>query len=306
MTKMQELLNSGSHAMADIGTFDNDGNLRGVHKRAPAAVARHSIRELEAPRFISNALHSVFTPQGTSAGKASKLSDTVLAGSRVFAAGARPIIIPTAPEPVPSGASVGAFYERASGFDVIEAAPFVVVADGSDLTDSPMPVHRSRVHLDTMPALGVRIPLTRAEQKSYRDGLLADTAMAGIALGIARALDATLLAAITATTPGAFTIGAAAAAGFEFPELRALVGTAGAGAVVGQAGTLRAGGILAELTPDAAGTLVGAFNRAAVAISEDIALIAERINVKGDLVLTAWINCQPLVPMPGAFWTVGA
>ena len=306
MTVLQNLLTRGRQAQADIGMFDDAGNLRGIHKRAAASVARHSILELDAPAFTAAAVRSDYEPEGTSAGKQTKLSAAMLAGSRVIQAGARPLIIPAAPEPIQAKNGEVFFEERVNGFDTIEAAQFIQVGDGEDLPDSALPVNRARVSLETMPTLGIRIPLTRSEQKSYRDGLLADTAMASIALGMARAVDATLLTAIAATSLAEFSIGAAAALGLEFAELRALIGTAGTAAAVGQDGTLRAAGVLAELTPDATGTTVGAFNRAAVAVSEDIALIAERVNVKGDLVLTAWINCQALLPLPGAFWSVAA
>ncbi|MCY1293302.1 hypothetical protein D9M70_425580 [compost metagenome] len=64
--------------------------------------------------------------------------------------------------------------------------------------------------------------------------------------------------------------------------------------------------MLAELTPVTADTIVGSFSRAAVAVHEDIRLVAERTNRQGELILTAWANMQALLPLPGAFFKVAA
>jgi len=178
--------------------------------------------------------------------------------------------------------------------------------DGTDLTDSAIQVYRAYADRKTIPAYGVRIPMSRSEQKSYREGELADSVLVSIALGVSRAADAALLGAIKAANPAAFSLAAAAAKGLKFHELRSLVGTAGTGAAVGQDGALRVAGVQAELTPDIDATIVGAFNRSAVAIHEEITLLAERINVQGALVLTCWVHLQALLPKPDSFFSVGA
>src|SRR5690606_1575138 len=127
-----------------------------------------------------------------------------------------------------------------------------------------------------------------------------------IMFGLAQAADRTLLAAIVTETPAAFTHGAAAARNLEFAELRALVGTDGTGATVDAAGSLRAAGVLADYTPTIEETVIGAFNRAAVAVHPEIVVHAERRNLQGDLVLTVFANLLPLVPDSGAFWLAGA
>lgn len=306
MTQLHNLLSSARQAVGDIAVFADDHSLRGVHKRTAASVARHSLREMSFPAFVPDPRRIVHTPLGTEAGKRTTLSDAVMAGSRCAMAGAHVVVVPSAAEAIPTSNGQLAFAKRETRFDVIQAAQFVTVPDGDELADSALPVLRALVDLDTMPSMGVRIPLSRTEQKSYADGQLADATLVSIALGIARAADATLLAAIMATNPSAFTLSAAATLGVEFAELRALVGADADGASVGQDGTLRAAGILAELTPDNDATLIGAFSRSAIAVADDIALIAERIDTQGNLTLTAWVNMQALLPLPGAFWTVGA
>jgi len=306
VTEIANLLASAKNQLGYVASHDATGGVRHIQEKAAASVARHSLRAMELPTFAADPLRIVHMPVGTEAGKKTKLSDAVLAGSRAAAAGARLVLIPAAAEPITAGNGEVYFTKRETRFDVIDAADFAVVTDAADVTTSDLPVHRALVDLETMPALGFRVDLSRRDQKAYADGQLADTALASIALGLARAADQVLLAAIVASTPSAFTLAKAATAGFEFSELRALVGTAGTGAAVGQDGTLRAAGVMAELTPDAAATVVGSWSRAAIAVHEEITLTAERIDVNGGLTLTCWTNIQALLPLPGAFWTLGA
>lgn len=305
MNELQAILNQAHQAVGGRASFDADGNVRSVYRQPAASIARYSMREMFVPALASNANRITHTPVGAAAGKRTTLADAVLANSRCAAAGAHIGIIPAE-----DGATINngelVYRQREYRLDVIDAAEFAVIPDGDELAASALPLSSAAVNLDTMPSLGVHIPLSRAEQKAYADGYLADTALTAIIAGIARAADATLLAAIAASDPAAFSLGAAAGLGSEFGSLRALVGTAGAGAAVDQDGTLRAAGVLAELTPDTTATVVGAWNRAAVAVSEDISLIAERMNTVGDLKLTAWVSMQALLPQPGAFWTVAA
>jgi hypothetical protein len=85
--------------------------------------------------------------------------------------------------------------------------------------------------------------------------------------------------------------------------LRAIVGTDGAGATTDQ-GKLYAGGVPAELTPDSAGSFIGAFGRAAIVTDEEIKIIATRTDASGGLEVTCWLGLQALVPDKSKFWTV--
>ncbi len=125
-----------------------------------------------------------------------------------------------------------------------------------------------------------------------------------LSLGLADAADRLLLAHIAAATPTAFTLAKAAAAGLRFPELRAVVGTSGTGAAVGQDGVLRANGIAAELTSEASGTIIGAFNRSAVFIRDRVDVLVERRDTAGRQRVTCWASLAPMAPTGAAhFWT---
>ncbi len=307
MNELRKLLEDAKRQSAASATYDQTGAVRHIIPKAPASVLSRSIREMSLPPFLADqGIHQVRVPLGVEAGKQTTFSSLLLQASRVSQAGARIILVNEADDAlqVPGGGI--ALQKRNAGYTLVEAANFAVVADGADVTDSALPVYRDLIDLDTMPAYGFRVALSRADQKAYEDGQLADNALVSIALGIARTADAVLLSAIAASTPANFSLGAAAALGVEFAELRALVGTAGTGAAVAQDGTLRAAGVLAELTAVTADTFAGSFSRAAVAVHEDIRLVAERTNKQGELILTCWMNAQALLPLPGAFWKVAA
>lgn len=307
MNELKRLLEDAKRQSAASATYDQTGAVRHIIPKAPASVLSRSIRELSLPPFLaSQGLHQVRAPQGTEAGKQTTFSSVLLQASRVSQAGARIILVNEADNAISVPGGGIALQKRNAGYTLVEAANFAVVADGANVADSSLPVYRDLIDLDTIPSYGFRVALSRAEQKAYEDGELADNALVSIALGIARAADAVLLSAIAASTPANFSLGAAAALGVEFAELRALVGTAGTGAAVGQDGILRAAGVLAELTPVTAETIVGSFSRAAVAVHEDIRLVAERTNKQGELILTCWMNAQALLPLPGAFFKVAA
>lgn len=284
---------------------DYDGNVRATISTPAALVDHVALGDLEVPVIGDTKLRNVHFPIGREAGKQSKLSATLLTGSRVAEAGARIIVVPELPESrVVNDQTI--FLKPKIHFDLIESAIFETVADGADAADSALPFFSAPIDIGETSNLAFRVKLTRAERRVYEAGYLSDAALGSIRMGVARAADKVLLDAIIASTPTAFSIGAAAALGFKFSELRSLVGTAGDGASVGQDGALRVAGVAAELTPVIAATVVGSFSRAAVAVSERITLTAERANLNGDLNITCFANMEALLPMPGAFWTAGA
>ena len=76
------------------------------------------------------------------------------------------------------------------------------------------------------------------------------------------------------------------------------------GALRARSGAGLTTGILAELSPEIDVSLVGDWRQAAVAVAEDMTLIAQRTGKLGELKLTAWCNMEALLPQPQAFWTV--
>lgn len=312
MNTLKDLLADARRQLAYHEFNNADGSVRALLPKAAASAITLSMRSMDAPQPPTPAgMSLIYAPQGTEATRVTKLPLAVAHRSRAVMAGARLFLVDAAVEPVQPTYLHGqaqnapvALTRRQGRFTVVEPALLAKTDDGDDLSASTIPVFTSDVDMDTMPAYGVHFELTRADMREYNDGELADAALASIVMGIGRVCDAALIAAIVAGTPAAFTIGAAAAKGFEFRELRALIGTTGTGSAVGQDGTLRAAGVLAELTDASASTIIGAWSRSAVAVADDIRLVAERTGKAGDLRLTAWVNVQALTPRPGCFWTV--
>ena len=322
MNELQTLIAAARNSMAGVIHYNQAGDVRHVTPRAAARVSRISLRAMELPVLAADAIRGAHFPAGTQAGKKTTLSDAVLASSRARAAGAHIIMVP----PADGGSMIGTLPANEAGgpqekilvfrrqdvrFDHIAPAHFVAVPDGDEIGESALPVSRSKVDRDNIAAYGFRVAFTRAEQKSFQDGELADSALASIIMGLGRLTDRVLLDAIMETSPQPFSIADAAALGLAWSDIRALVGTDAAGALPAQDGTLRAiaspsdtTGVLAELTPEASATVVGAWSKAAIAVGEEITLIAERTDSHGGLAITCWCNMQALLPTPGAFWTL--
>ncbi len=244
-------------------------------------------------------------PIANMAGEKLPMSAAIIEASRVAKAGAHIIIRPDQTRAIAMGERGGvALVNQASHFVTVEAAPFATVADDADVPVSLIPVARAQLDWETAPSIGVRFHLNHKTQKDIGNDQYAAELMAAITIGLARAADKLLLAAIANTTPAAFTLGAAAAQGIASHELRGLVGTNGAGAAFNDKGLLMASGVPAEMSADLAGTLIGAFNRCAIAIHEDVSVLAERTSAAGALDVTCWASMIPLVPDAGKFWSV--
>ena len=249
-------------------------------------------------------------PIATPGGEMATLSAGILLNSRCAAAGATIITRPDPSRAIAVGFDKGIAFQRvAKYFSTIGAAPFATVAEDAEGNDtevgaSELPISRTTLDWSASIQKSVRFELPRSLQRQIGYEQIVDEVILAFVLGLARAADAVLLNAIEAGTPAAFTAAAAAAKGVRITELRALVGTNGTGATWrGDGQFAAAGGILADTTADIAGTVIGSFGRAGVAIHESIDLIIERRNTKGDLVLTAHANMIPLLPNPGVFWT---
>lgn len=241
------------------------------------------------------------------------IAGAVVNASQVAAAGARIIPISAAPdadnpEIQTYGKALPApvLFQRPEKFSIITPAKFAALADGVDVSTSAFPAARASVLWGDAPSHAVRFEISRQDQKAMTEDELAFEIEQAIARGLARLADSVLLAAIVAKTPAAFTLAAAAAQGLRFAELRALVGTAATGAAVGADGVLRAGGVAAELTDTTAATIIGAFNRSAVAVEDEVQIIIDRRSLQGDLAITAHASMRALVPGAGSFFTLGA
>lgn len=287
-----------------------------INKHA-AAVRTLVLKSTPMPALFDREGRMVRQPAGNLAGQTMMLGAAIVNASRTAQAGANIIVMEhIEPQIIESGSDSKnmVFMSSPTHFVTVDPATFAEVADDSDTPETDPPVHVAQVVRDGR-SFGVRFKVTRAQQKERGEQLVADELLAAIISGVAQTADLVLLEAIKAATPAAFTLGAAAAAGVRFTDLRALVGTDGAGAHVSASGNLVAwpfninvqtGGIAAELTPGIAETIVGAFDHAAVVLGPEMTVIAERLNARGDLMVQGWLNIDAAVPDVSKFWTVGA
>jgi hypothetical protein len=175
----------------------------------------------------------------------------------------------------------------------------------AELGISPVPFSTLKVDLDAFQQYGVAFRLSRREIKDLRPERLAVQLLWPLIQGMGRAVDAAFFAAFRDLSLNDWALGEAALQGLSFESLRAVVGTDGLGATTDQ-GNLYAGGVPAALTPDTAGSIVGAFTRAAMVTDEEIKIIATRTGVDGGLEVTCWLGLQPLIPDPSKFWIIPA
>jgi hypothetical protein len=131
--------------------------------------------------------------------------------------------------------------------------------------------------------------------------------MDAVLLGLAREADRVLLAAIVAARAGeTFVMARAAEQGLKWGELRAICGGPTGGYNESRfkinAGQLYYMSVPCEFTDTVPHDVIGAFNRAAVAIHPLIRVTAERLNAQGELTITVFANLLPLLPRPEVFW----
>jgi hypothetical protein len=301
------LFDNADRAMGFDARYRDDGSVRAVIPQRAADIKRLDLRVMQVPSFANTALNHTYIPTAPQAGKDSTIDTAILAGSRCAMAGAQLLIVEEAPEPVQAHDSMIVYPRNNMQLHIVRPAPFAVVADGNTVTNSAVSdfLSTALVDLETMPQVSFRVALSRAERRAYENGLIEDATLVAIALGLARAVDATLLGALEAAGLSAFTLAKAAAASLAFDELTGITSGAATGLAVNQDGKLRAAGIISELSADATATTVGSFARSGVAVHRDLTLLAERTSADGDLVLTAWANMQALLPAPTAyFWSV--
>jgi hypothetical protein len=285
----------------------------GYHDHQPVGMQEPTVR-IPKPAAVNGALRmSDFLPEIVTdaarptqtevpAGQTTTIDAAAFLNSRVADAGAHIIRLPeqTLIEgPAPVLADVPA------GLRIVRPAPFSTVADGDDITASTLSdvIAEAKVDRATMPQVGVRIPMPRSALQGIGEAQIVAEITHAITLGVGAAVDRVLLSAIVAAGPAPFSFGAVAGAGLRFGDLRAIIGTGGAGAAADQGG-LFVSGIPAETSGAVPQTVIAAFNRFGVIVSPEIELLAERIDASGGVVLTAWLGVAALVPDAGFAWTV--
>ena len=186
---------------------------------------------------------------------------------------------------------------------------FQVADDLNPLVAAPLPITTEGVVRDAMIMRGTQISLPRSVLKSTDKNVLDAEIAQGITGGIIRLVDqvmlermSTDLVAMAATSTLPDVLAALAPTGIRFEELRAIAGSAANGiSGVDESGGLRVQGIPGQMTGSHTSTFIGAFDRSAIAILDDIQVIASRMDAAGSLELTVWIHMAPLLPDPGYF-----
>lgn len=290
MTVLEQLIQDAlNHQGGHIRT-DGNGDITQVIPVAPAAV-----------RYLS--LNEVLTPKG-----GSQTTFNAILAERSLVAQAGATII-RQPGPMTQTANANVTMKQVTDrFVVIESGKFAKVADGAELQVSGKPYLVAAYDSANAPSYGVGFTLTRQQLKhEFPDDTVLRAVNSAIERGIADLADFTLLNHIATAgqvlTDATFKglAKAAAARGLRWDEIRAIVGGDCTGLEVDGAGILRAFGARAEISNQTTKTIVGAFNRAAIGIDDELRVTAKRV-LNGGVEVLVWANAMPLVPDATAFW----
>lgn len=306
------LIRAGKNAMPSNLRYneknDSATKIPGMNPKAQVNDSISLSRDL-LPALISSE-NQVYRPSTIQqeAGQLQYLKSSLASNSRVLQAGANLILLQRSSEVAFSDKDIVAFEQHASEYITVEPANITAgtVDSNGEMTvnATELPVKSAVVDRENLTQRAVRFNIPRSTLKQKGEDQVSAEMMTSIALGIGRAIDNELLSTVESTTPNQFSIANAAAAGLRFPELKAVVGTSAA-ATTTENGQLYAGGVPAELSADSSQTIIGAFDRAAIALADEIQVIVERRNANGSLTVTCWLDIQALVANPSAFW-IGA
>lgn len=244
-----------------------------------------------------------------SAGEQITIAESIFRNSRAAQAGMgielwphlEPVHIETGSE-----TKVMAMVKQPKAFAVVNPAELSLIPDDDDMTVSDLPLFLASIDRDNQKSYGVTYKLSRRQQKMRGEEQTAAEVLTAIFTGLSRIVDKLALEAILANTPENFTLAKAAAAGVRFADLRAMIGTAGTGAMVRQDGQLVAAGVPGELTNVTTQTVIGQFDRALAMLGTDMSVLVNRLNTNGDMTISAWLSVDAVAPDAGRFWTVGA
>ncbi|WP_334141043.1 hypothetical protein [Atlantibacter hermannii] len=290
MTVLEQLIQDAlNHQRGHIRT-DGNGEVTQVIPVTPAAV-----------RYLS--LNEVLTPKG---GNQTTFNAILAERSLVAQAGATII---RQPGPMTQTANETVTMKQVTDrFVVIEPGKFAKVPDGAELEVSGKPYLVAAYDSANVPSYGVGFTLTRQQLKhEFPDDTVLRAVNTAIERGIADLADFILLDHLATAgqvlTDATFKglAKAAAARGLRWDEIRAIVGGDCTGLEVDGAGILRAFGARAEITNQTDSTIVGAFNRAAIGIDDELRVTAKRV-LNGGVEVLVWANAMPLVPDATAFW----
>lgn len=304
VSALTALFGSARKAPGDIVHFNGNGDVRGTTPRRAAVVSHIDLRsEFPALDLASFRDH---LPAGTQAGRVTTFDAALLASSAVLQSGVHLILWQDEAKPVANSGGL-AFETNDVRFDLIKPAVWQHV-DGEDLSGAPPSIISKPVDMTDAHSLGVRVELTRAEQRQFaRDDEMASEILCSFALGLGRALDQQFLKSVVRYDPDQFSLAKIAASGFRANDARGIIGRNATGAAIEPAGgNLHVGGIPAEFSDTVAETTVLIGNRHAIAVDSEIRVICERTSIDGGLALTAWASVLPILGDTSALWKVAA
>jgi len=308
---LQNIIADASRAMPKNMVLTGEGtqNERYVKNRHISGVAS-SVGSLSLTDMLPRAPETANRAVSQPAGESESLAAALVRSSRFIQAGARMIPLRAGEDSQGSINGIPVWSQSPGSFTIIEGAAFTPGDELSPLAASPLPVSTEEIDRDLIQSEGVRFELSRSLQKSLTPEELNARLVNAIAFGIGRTVDKIALAKLQTELLEAgggaemptYSLAAAAGVGLRFNELSAIVGTNGTGATV-ENGVLRVSGIPAELTGENANTFIGAFDRSAVAVMDDIRVLVERLDVNGKIAVTCWLDALPLVPDAAFFWS---
>ena len=253
---------------------------------------------------------------GESAGQQISILDAVALSSHVLRAGAH-LIDEAAAVPINTGNPDAPALQRVpTGLRIVKPAKFSAMDDTAgdpEVTASTLASIIAEAKIERPEDLtrySFAVPLKRGDLRDIEDDRLLAEVLAAIVLGIGGAADACLLAAIHAAGPANFHLGAAAAKGLRFPDLRAIIGADFVEGAILPAqttidqGALYLGGIPADLSDAAEPSTIAAWDRFGVCLGGEIAALVERKSATGDVVLTCHVGMAAIVPDAGFAWKV--
>ncbi|MDB0544255.1 hypothetical protein LBW62_23845 [Ralstonia solanacearum] len=293
-------IESGVRALgyADIGNVDAPTRIK-----TPAVGS--SQLDLTRALTMAGSEHGVFDLTALRAGETSELDPLAVVRqySMCARAGATLYVPPANIAPgynFPGGAVNDTILAR-----VTHPATFAGVADGADVAVSNKPVLDESFSQSDMPAYASRFTITRAERRALGGALLEDELTQAVMMGLGTLIDTIVMTAVAAATPTPFSFGKLAALHLGLGDVSAVVGTGGAGVKVWPDGEFRtAQGIPAKLTAGHAGSFIGVWNRAFVALWPTVAIHAKRTNTSGDLDISVFANAKCVLPDTSSFWAV--
>lgn len=254
---------------------------------------------------------------GESAGQQISIADAVALASRVLRAGAH-LIDEAGAVPLNTGNPDAPALQRVpTGLRIVKPAKFSAMDDSAgdpEVTASTLAsiISESKIERpDDLTRYSFAVPLKRGDLRDIEDDRLLAEVLAAIVLGIGGAADACLLAAIHAASPANFHLGAAAAKGLRFHDLKAIIGADGYSQGTGlpaqvtiDQGALYLAGIPADMTDAAEPSTIAAFDRFGVCLGGEITVLVERKSAAGDVALTCHVGMAAVVPDAGFAWKV--